>query len=92
MYQELNSKEWQTWPRKSKMSEEEKEAKERAKAIRDLAKANFIEIQKLVRTNSKETVSDINEMHTTLKAIQNLVLKFEKEFAKKKKRKKYSRF
>ena len=87
LYQDLNSKEWQTWPRKSKMSEEEKEAKERAKAIRDLAKANFIEIQKLVRTNSKETVSDINEMHTTLKVIQNLVLKFEKEFAKRKREK-----
>ena len=69
------------------MSEEEKEAKERAKAIRDLAKANFTEVQKLVRTNSKETVSDINAMYTTLKAIQNLVLKFEKEFAKRKEKK-----
>lgn len=87
LYQDLNSKGWQTWPRKSKMSEEEKEAKERAKAIRDLAKANFTEIQKLVRTNSKETVSDINAMYTTLKAIQNLVLKFEKEFAKRKREK-----
>ena len=87
LYQELNSKAWQTWPRKSKMSEEEKEAKERAKAIRDLAKANFTEVQKLVRTNSKETVSDINAMYTTLKAIQNLVLKFEKEFAKRKEKK-----
>ena len=87
LYQELNSKAWQTWPRKSKMSEEEKEAKERAKAIRDLAKANFTEIQKLVRTNSEETVSDINAMYTTLKAIQNLVLKFEKEFTKRKREK-----
>ena len=87
LYQDLNSKGWQTWPRKSKMSEEEKEAKERAKAIRDLAKANFTEIQKLVRTNSKETVSDINAMYTTLKSIQNLVLKFEKEFAKRKREK-----
>ena len=87
LYQDLNSKVWQTWPRKSKMSEEEKEAKERAKAIRDLAKANFTEIQKLVRANSKETVSDINAMYTTLKAIQNLVLKFEKEFAKRKREK-----
>ena len=87
LYQDLNSKAWQTWPRKSKMSEEEKEAKERAKAIRDLAKANFTEIQKLVRTNSEETVSDINAMYTTLKAIQNLVLKFEKEFAKRKREK-----
>ncbi len=87
LYQDLNSKAWQTWPRKSKMSEEEKEAKERAKAIRDLAKANFTEIQKLVRTNSKETVNDINAMYTTLKAIQNLVLKFEKEFAKRKREK-----
>ena len=87
IYQDLNLKAWQTWPRKSKMSEEEKEAKERAKAIRDLAKANFIEIQKLVRTNSEETVSDINAMYTTLKAIQNLVLKFKKEFAKRKREK-----
>ena len=87
LYQYLNSKAWQNWPRKSKMSEEEKEAKERAKAIRDLAKANFTEIQKLVRTDSKETVSDINAMYTTLKAIQNLVLKFEKEFAKRKREK-----
>ena len=87
LYQDLNSKVWQTWPRKSKMSEEEKEAKERAKAIRDLAKANFTEIQKLVRTNSKETVSDINAMYTTLKAIQNLVLKFEKKFTKRKREK-----
>lgn len=87
IYQDLNLKAWQTWPRKSKMSEEEKEGKERAKAIRDLAKANFIEIQKLVRTNSEETVSDINAMYTTLKAIQNLVLKFEKEFAKRKREK-----
>ena len=87
LYQDLNSKPWQSWPRKSKMSEEEKEAKERAKAIRDLAKANFTELQKLVRTNSKETISDINAMYTTLKAIQNLVLKFEKEFAKRKREK-----
>ena len=87
LYQDLNSKAWQTWPRKSKMSEEEKEAKERAKAIRDLAKANFTEIQKLARTNSEETVSDINAMYTTLKSIQNLVLKFEKEFAKRKREK-----
>lgn len=87
LYQDLNSKAWQTWPRKSKMSEEEKEAKERAKAIRDLAKANFTEVQKLVRTNSEEAVSDINAMYTTLKAIQNLVLKFEKEFAKRKREK-----
>ena len=87
LYQDLNSKVWQTWPRKSKMSEEEKEAKERAKSIRDLAKANFAEIQKLVRTNSEETVSDINAMYTTLKAIQNLVLKFEKEFEKRKREK-----
>ena len=87
LYQDLNSKAWQTWPRKSKMSEEEKEAKERAKAIRDLAKANFTEIQKLARTNSEETVSDINAMYTTLQSIQNLVLKFEKEFAKRKREK-----
>lgn len=87
LYQDLNSKVWQTWPRKSKMSEEEKEAKERAKSIRDLAKANFAEIQKLVRTNSEETVSDINAMYTTLKAIQNLVLIFEKEFEKRKREK-----
>ncbi len=87
LYQDLNSKIWAPWPRKSKMSEEEKEAKERAKAIRDLARASFTDIQKLVRTTSKETIEDINEMYSTLKSLQNLVLKFEKEFAKRKREK-----
>ncbi len=87
LYQDLNSKGWANWPRKSKISEEEKEAKERAKSIRDLAKASFIDIQKLVRTTSKETIEDINEMYNTLKSLQNLVLKFEKEFAKRKREK-----
>ena len=87
LYQDLNSKIWAPWPRKSKMAEEEKEAKERAKAIRDLARASFTDIKKLVRTTSKETIEDINEMYNTLKSLQNLVLKFEKEFAKRKREK-----
>ena len=87
LYQDLNSKIWAPWPRKSKMAEEEKEAKERAKAIRDLARASFTDIKKLVRTTSKETIEDINEMYSTLKSLQNLVLRFEKEFAKRKREK-----
>ncbi len=87
LYQDLNFKSWAPWPRKSKISEEEKEAKERAKAIRDLAKASFTDIQKLVRKTSKETIEDINEMYNTLKSLQNLVLKFEKEFSKRKREK-----
>jgi len=87
LYQDLNSKIWAPWPRKSKMAEEEKEAKERAKSIRDLARANFTDIKKLVRATSKETIEDINAMYLTLKSIQNLVLKFEKEFSKRKREK-----
>lgn len=87
LYQDLNSKIWAPWPRKSKMAEEEKEAKERAKSIRDLARASFTDIKKLVRATSKETIEDINAMYLTLKSIQNLVLKFEKEFSKRKREK-----
>lgn len=87
LYQDLNSKIWAPWPRKSKMAEEEKEAKERAKSIRDLARASFTDIKKLVRSTSKETIEDINAMYLTLKSIQNLVLKFEKEFSKRKREK-----
>ena len=87
LYQDLNSKGWANWPRKSKISEEEKEAKERAKSIRDLTRASFTDVQKLVRATSKETIEDINAMYLTLKSIQNLVLKFEKEFSKRKREK-----
>ena len=87
LYQDLNSKIWAPWPRKSKISEEEREAKERAKSIRDLTRASFTDVQKLVRATSKETIEDINAMYLTLKSIQNLVLKFEKEFSKRKREK-----
>ena len=87
IYQDLASKIWAQWPKKSKLSEEEKEAKERAKAIRDLARANFNELKKIINAESKEIIEDINTMEPTLKSIQALVLEFEEEFAKRKREK-----
>ena len=86
IYQDLASKIWAQWPKKSKLSEE-KEAKERAKAIRDLARANFNELKKIINAESKEIIEDINTMEPTLKSIQALVLEFEEEFAKRKREK-----
>ena len=80
----ITLKEWQTWPRKSKISEEEKEVKEKAKSIRDLVKSNFTDIQKIINCNSKDAIENINEMYETLKDIRHLVLEFYNEFSTRK--------
>ncbi len=84
---QINNKVWNTWPRKNKISEEEKEVKERAKSIRDLVKGNLENIQKSVRCDSKGAIQDIKEMYDTLKLLYNLVECFEDEFTKRKKEK-----
>ena len=84
---QINNKVWNTWPRKNKISEEEKEVKERAKSIRDLVKGNLENIQKYVRCDSKEAIQDIKEMHDTLKLLYNFVKCFEDEFTKRKREK-----
>ena len=87
LFFQINNKVWNTWPRKSKISEEEKEVKIRAKSIRDLVKNNFEDIQKSVKCNSKDAIQDIKEMYGILKVIYNLVLIFENEFTKRKREK-----
>ena len=84
---QINNKVWNTWPRKNKISEEEKEVKERAKSIRDLVKGNLENIQKSVRCDSKGAIQDIKEMYDTLKLLYNLVECFEDEFTKRKREK-----
>ncbi len=86
-YEDINSKVWNTWPRKSKISEEEREVKERAKSIRDGIKSSFSEVQKLMQDNSKQIIADIKEMYNTLKSIQRLVTMFSEEFSKRKREK-----
>ena len=83
-YESVNKKVWDTWPRKSKISEEEKEIKLRAKSIRDDSKANITEIQKMIKCSSEEAINDIKAMYDTLKGLQKLVLQFNEEYTKRK--------
>ena len=86
-YSTINKKGWENWPRKSKVSEEEKEIKERAKAIRDEVKANIQELQKLINCDSKEALENIHTMYKTLKSLQKLVISLSQEFTKRKREK-----
>ena len=86
-YSTINKKGWENWPRKSKVSEEEKETKERAKAIRDEVKANIQELQKLINCDSKEALENIHTMYKTLKSLQKLVVSLSQEFTKRKREK-----
>ena len=86
-YMECMSKSWEMWPRKSKISEEEKEVKERAKNIRDGVKKDFEEVKNLINCTSKDAIEDIKKMYKTLKSIEKLVLEFEYEFSKRKREK-----
>lgn len=86
-YRAINAKKWEPWKKKTKVTEEEKEAKETAKAIRDFEKAEFGDIQEIIRYNSKEAIEDIKEMYTILKSIQDIVFMFGEEFGKRKREK-----
>lgn len=86
-YSTINKKGWENWPRKSKVSEEEKEIKERAKAIRDEVKANIQELQKLINCDSKEALENIHTMYKTLKSLQKLVISLSQEFTRRKREK-----
>ena len=87
IYQELNSKTWKAWQGRKKVDEESKEARDRAKDIRNLAKENFENSRKLFKYTSEENINDIKSMYKTLKALQNIVLKFSKEFSTRKREK-----
>jgi len=87
-YSGVQSKEWDPWPRKSKLDENAKELKEIAKAIRDEAKKSYEkEVQKVVNCTSEEAITDLKTMYPVLKSIEKIVLEFGTEFAKRKKEK-----
>ena len=86
-YQDINSKQWETWPRKSKITQEEKEIKEKAKSIRDNVKKEFSKLQEIMKYTTKEITEDMKKMYKTLKNIQEIVLIFSKEFTNRKKEK-----
>lgn len=83
-YISINKKNGDIWPRKNKISEEEKEVKIRAKSIRDDCKTSIAEIQKMIKCSSEEAINDIRTMYDTLKKVQNLVCEFSKEYTKRK--------
>ena len=85
IYTNINKKEKNDWPRKSKLSEEEKELKENAKKIRDDVKTNFEnKIVKLYVNDSEEAINDIKEMKKVLCLIQKLLEEFKTEFMARK--------
>ncbi len=87
-YNRIQQKIWNSWPRKSKLTEEEKELKENAKAIRDDTKEVFTkDVSKLICYNSKDAISDVKDMYFTMQSIKDLSLQFEEEFEKKKREK-----
>ena len=86
-YKGINAKKWDSWKKKTKVTEEEKEAKEIAKAIRDFEKSEFGDIQGVIRYSSKEAIEDIKEMYIILKSIQNIVFIFSNEFNNRKREK-----
>ena len=86
IYTQINSKEKNDWPRKSKLTEEEKELKENAKKVRDDVKKDFEKkIQKLYVYSSEEAIQDIKDMQRVLKMIQKLLNEFITEFQARKK-------
>lgn len=89
IYNAVNSKEKNDWPRKSKLSEEAKGLKEFAKKIRDdIIKKTFDgKIKKLFIYDSDEAISDIKDMKQILEMIRNLLTQFNEEFTKSKKEK-----
>ena len=87
IYQEINSKAWKSWQGRKKVAEEEKEARENAKNIRNLAKVSLESSKKLFKYSSEENIEDIKSMYETLKIIQNIVLRFDNEFSKRKREK-----
>lgn len=73
-----------TWPRQKI----ESEVKDRAKEIRDEVKKKLTKVlDKILICNSQEANEDIYDMYHILLKLQDLILTFEKEFAKRKREK-----
>lgn len=73
-----------TWPR----HKIESEVKDRAREIRDEVKKKLTKVlDKILICNSQEANEDIYDMYHILLKLQDLILTFEKEFAKRKREK-----
>ena len=78
----LNIK-FKTWATDKKITFE---AKDDAKATRDMVKANLKKVtEKILIFNSKEANEDINDMYEVLKKLGNIIIEFGKMFEKRKK-------
>ena len=84
-YEKINSKEWSRWPTISKISEDDKELKEKAKIIRDDVKTNFEKkIKSYFKFSSEEVSADIREMYDVLKKLQKILNEFTDTFSQMK--------
>ncbi len=87
IYQVVSTKAWDKWSSIRKMSEESKELKQIAKVYRDDAKKAFDVLKSRVTCSGSDAIMDINKMYPILKAIESLVIEFDKNIKEEKKEK-----
>ena len=82
-YEIASNIKFKTWATDKKIT---LEAKDDAKATRDMVKANLKKVtEKILIFNSKEANEDINDMYEVLKKLGNIIIEFGKMFEKRKK-------
>ena len=82
-YEIASNIKFKTWTTDKKIT---LEAKDDAKATRDMVKANLKKVtEKILIFNSKEANEDINDMYEVLKKLGNIIIEFGKMFEKRKK-------
>lgn len=82
-YEIASNIKFKTWATDKKITFE---AKDDAKATRDMVKANLKKVtEKILIFNSKEANEDINDMYEILKKLGNIIIEFGKMFEKRKK-------
>lgn len=77
----LTSKEWNQWPKSTKLDEELFEIKERAQKIRTDIKND---IKKIEFESSKDSILDCIQMYPVLKDLENLIEQFSERFKQSK--------
>ncbi len=82
-YEIASNIKFKTWTTDKKIT---LEAKDDAKATRDMVKANLKKVtEKILIFNSKEANEDINDMYEVLKKLGNIIIEFGQMFEKRKK-------
>lgn len=85
LYNIANEIKWETWPRDSKIVIEEKEI---SKEKRNSVKKKFNKIRdKILVTDSKAILKDLNAMYPIMKSLGNLVIEFSSKYQEEKKEK-----